>query len=160
MSLRTAALADRLDSSERPLVELDDIACGYDGRPVLERLALALYPGQFAGIVGPSGSGKTTVLRAILGLADLYHGAVRFPSTGDGKRPRIGYVPQLETIDWSFPVTVEQVVLMGLAAESGPLPWASRGDRRRMQELLERLGIAAACVPGQSADPLATAPLA
>ena len=51
-------------------------------------------------------------------------------------------MPQLETIDWSFPVTVEQVVLMGLAAESGPFPWARKADRRRMHDLLERLGIA------------------
>jgi zinc/manganese transport system ATP-binding protein len=124
----------------RPLVELDDLACGYDGRAVLDRIALALQPGQFAGIVGPSGSGKTTVLRAILGMAEVYHGAVRYPST-DGKRPRIGYVPQLETIDWSFPVTVEQVVLMGLAAESGPFPWARQSDRQRLAALLKRLGI-------------------
>jgi len=91
--------------------------------------------------VGPSGSGKTTVLRAILGMAELYHGAVQFPTAGPGRRPRIGYVPQLETIDWSFPVTVEQVVLMGLAAESGPFPWARKSDRHAMHELLERLGI-------------------
>jgi zinc/manganese transport system ATP-binding protein len=136
---REPAVLDRVD---RALVELDDVACGYDGRPVLERLTLSVNPGQFAGIVGPSGSGKTTVLRAILGRADLYHGAVRFPSSGSGKQPRIGYVPQLETIDWSFPVTVEQVVLMGLAAESGPFPWARRSDRKRMHDLLERLGIA------------------
>lgn len=127
--------------SDRALIELEDLACGYDGRAVLERIALSITPGQFAGIVGPSGSGKTTVLRAILGRADIFHGAVRFPAT-DGRRPRIGYVPQLETIDWSFPVTVEQVVLMGLAAESGPLPWARKADRARMMALLERLGIA------------------
>src|SRR5215211_1743420 len=132
MSARVADLA----RTERPVVELDDIACGYEGRPVLERLSLSLYPGQFAGIVGPSGSGKTTVLRAILGMADLYHGAVRFPNTPERRRPRIGYVPQLETIDWSFPVTVEQVVLMGLAAESGPFPWARKQDRHAMHVLL------------------------
>src|SRR4029434_4358261 len=132
-----------LDTSERPIVELDDVACGYEGRPVLERLALSLHPGQFAGIVGPSGSGKTTVLRAILGMAELYHGAVRFRTTPEGRRPRIGYVPQLETIDWSFPVTVEQVVMMGLAAESGLFPWARRSDRRHMHDMLERLAHAA-----------------
>jgi zinc/manganese transport system ATP-binding protein len=129
-------------ATERSLVELDDLACGYDGRAVLERITLSIARGQFAGIVGPSGSGKTTVLRAILGMADVYHGTVRFPSTPGGRRPRIGYVPQLETIDWSFPVTVEQVVLMGLAAESGLFPWARKADKQRMYALLERLGIA------------------
>ncbi|MBA2450610.1 MAG: ATP-binding cassette domain-containing protein, partial [Chloroflexi bacterium] len=130
------ALTER--PTARPLVELDNLSCGYDGRAVLRGISLAIHQGQFAGIVGPSGSGKTTLLRAMLGLAEVYGGAVRFP---DGARARMGYVPQLETIDWSFPVTVEQVVLMGLAAESGPFPWTRREDRRRMHELLERLGI-------------------
>ena len=128
---------------EASLVVLDDLACGYDGRAVLDHISLQIGVGQFAGIVGPSGSGKTTVLRAILGQVDVFHGAVRFPGSRErrGGRCRVGYVPQLETIDWSFPVTVEQVVLMGLAAESGPFPWTSKADRRRMHQLLERLGI-------------------
>ena len=120
----------------RPLVELEELTCGYDGRAVLERISLGLYRGQFAGIVGPSGSGKTTLLRAILGTAEVYQGAVRFP------HGKVGYVPQLETVDWTFPVTVEQVVLMGLAVRSGPFPWARAADRRRLRDLLERLGIA------------------
>ncbi|MCC6179740.1 MAG: metal ABC transporter ATP-binding protein [Chloroflexi bacterium] len=135
--LSDAATAD----ATQPLVEIDDLACGYAGRPVLERISLRLYAGQFAGIVGPSGSGKTTILRAVLGHAEVYHGAVRFPGAARGG-PRIGYVPQLETVDWSFPVTAEQVVMMGLAAESGPFPWVRRPDRRKMEALLERLGIA------------------
>ena len=139
-------------AASRTLVELDDLSCGYDGRPVLERVSLRLEAGRFAGIVGPSGSGKTTILRAILGQAEVYGGGVRFPSRDEGglpgpggpggRPPRVGYVPQLETVDWTFPVTVEQVVLMGLAAESGPFPWARRSDRRRLGELLDRLGIA------------------
>ena len=135
-------------SPARPLLELDNLACGYDGRPVLERISLRLYSGQFAGIVGPSGSGKTTLLRAILGQAETYGGAVRFPTAPGGLaagRPRarrVAYVPQLETIDWTFPVTVEQVVLMGLAAESGAFPWPRREDRRKLGHLLDRLGIA------------------
>ena len=130
------------DSGDQALIQLDDLACGYEGSPVLERISLSLYRGQFAGIVGPSGSGKTTLLRAMLGMAEVFHGAIRFPGAAGRDRLRVGYVPQLETIDWSFPVTVEQVVLMGLTAESGWLPWATKSHRRKMQTLLERLGIA------------------
>jgi zinc/manganese transport system ATP-binding protein/zinc transport system ATP-binding protein len=117
-------------------VRVTDLTCGYDGERILDDLSLDIYPGQFAGIVGPSGSGKTTLLRALLGRMDVYHGSVR-----QAHEHRIGYVPQLEAIDWSFPVTAEQVVLMGLTAEGGVLPWASREHRRRMAELMERLGI-------------------
>jgi zinc/manganese transport system ATP-binding protein/zinc transport system ATP-binding protein len=58
------------------------------------------------------------------------------------RRPSVGYVPQLETIDWNFPVTVEEVVLMGRATSSGPWPWPRRADRADMLQLLDRLGIA------------------
>jgi zinc/manganese transport system ATP-binding protein len=120
-----------------PLVCVQELTCGYDGEKILDDLSLDIYPGQFAGIVGPSGSGKTTLLRALLGRVDVYHGSVR-----QSHEHRIGYVPQLEAIDWSFPVTAEQVVLMGLTAEGGVFPWASPEHRRRMAELMERLGIA------------------
>jgi zinc/manganese transport system ATP-binding protein len=128
-------------SESEPLVRIHDLSCGYDGQTVLENIALEIGRGQFAGIVGPSGSGKTTLLRALLGRVEIYHGAVRLRDESDGRRNRIGYVPQLETIDWSFPVTAEQVVLMGLASEGGLWPWPSREHRQRMALLLERLGI-------------------
>jgi zinc/manganese transport system ATP-binding protein/zinc transport system ATP-binding protein len=129
----------------RPLVELDRLSCGYDGQAVLQDVSLRIEAGDFAGVVGPSGSGKTTLIRSILGAVDVYGGEVRVDGEAVGRRAaraKVGYVPQLETIDWNFPVTVEQVVLMGLAADSGLLPWYRREDRRRMLELLERLGIA------------------
>jgi zinc/manganese transport system ATP-binding protein/zinc transport system ATP-binding protein len=132
-------------STAAPLVEIRGLTCGYDGSPVLQDVDLTIRAGQFAGVVGPSGSGKTTLIRSILGVVDRYGGEVRVdgePVDGRGGRARIGYVPQLETIDWNFPVTVEQVVMMGLAAESSLLPWPNRAERARMEELLERLGIA------------------
>lgn len=129
-----------------PVVEIDRLTCGYDGQPVLREVSLTLPAGRFAGVVGPSGSGKTTLIKSILGAVDRYAGEVRvggYPVARKGSaRARVGYVPQLETIDWSFPVTVEQVVLMGLAAEAGPFPWTNRQERARMHALLERLGIA------------------
>lgn len=128
----------------KPLVELNAVTFSYGDTPVLEDIRLHLHPGQFAALVGPSGAGKTTLLKLILGTLAPGHGAVRIDGRAlqGGARPRIGYVPQLETVDWNFPVTVEQVVLMGRVRGSGIWPWPRAEDRRRMREVLDRLGIA------------------
>jgi ABC-type Mn2+/Zn2+ transport system ATPase subunit len=117
------------------LLELDGVTCAYGGRSVVSDATLAVEPGALVGIVGPSGSGKTTLLRAMLGTVRPVHGAVRRRSG-----LRLGYVPQTETVDWSFPVTVRDVVVM--ARTSGrPWPWSSREERREVEAVLERLGI-------------------
>lgn len=126
------------------MIRLHDLSAGYDGRSVVAGVDLSVAPGEFVGLVGPSGAGKTTLLKVLLGAVDVYSGR----ATVDGydvtrsRRPSVGYVPQLETIDWNFPVTVEEVVLMGRATSSGPWPWPRRTDRAEMLRLLERLGIA------------------
>ena len=126
-----------------PLVELDNVGFGYGAEPVLEGVSLHLHAGQFAALVGPSGAGKTTLLRLILGTLRPGRGQVRLNGNVlDGKpAPCVGYVPQLETVDWNFPVTVEQVVLMGRVRRSGPWPWPSAEDRRDIRDVLERLEI-------------------
>jgi zinc/manganese transport system ATP-binding protein/zinc transport system ATP-binding protein len=123
-------------------VEFRGVTCGYDGAPALTNVSVSIMASDFVGLVGPSGAGKTTFLRAILGSADIYHGEVHV----DGRpitrrRPRAGYVPQLETIDWNFPITVEQVVLMGGAA-NGWRPWYTRNEKDHAYAVMERLGIA------------------
>ncbi len=131
-------------SESRPIVELRNISVGYQGESVLRDVNLVIQPGQFVGLVGPSGSGKTSLLRAILGAVDIYKGELFVNGLQVSRRNRapVGYVPQLETVDWNFPVTVAEVVLMGRAMESGPWPWARKRDREQMHSILERLGIA------------------
>ncbi len=132
-----------------PIVTLRDVTCGYEGKTVLRNLDLDLPTGVFAGLVGPSGSGKTTLLRTILGQVTPTAGQITVNGTtlnpgGRSSKPPvgIGYVPQLEAVDWNFPVTVEQVILMGrYRATNRWLPWSSQEDRWAMQQLLERLGL-------------------
>ncbi len=127
---------------EQPLIELRGATCGYGGHPAVEDVSLKIWPGEFVGILGPSGAGKTTVLRAILGGVKVYRGQVLIEGKPLGQRRMpIGYVPQLETVDWNFPITVEEVVLLGLASNKA-WPWATRRERQRVYEMLERLGIA------------------
>jgi zinc/manganese transport system ATP-binding protein/zinc transport system ATP-binding protein len=103
---------------------------------------LTIMAGDFVGLVGPSGAGKTTLLRTVLGAVDVYAGEVLVQGARiNRRRPRAGYVPQLETIDWNFPVTVEHVVLMGRASE-GWTPWVTRRSREEAYAVMGRLGIA------------------
>ena len=118
---------------------------GYGGEDVLGGVTLAIAPGEFVGFVGPSGAGKTSLLKAMLGALPRVSGSIRVggaPVRPGAPPANVGYVPQAETVDWSFPVTVDDVVMMGRVRRMGPLPWPSRDDRRAAEAMLERLGLA------------------
>ena len=117
------------------LARLDRVTCSYGGKPVLVNVDLTVTAKQFSGIVGPSGSGKTTLLRVLLGTVKPIAGSVH-RSAG----LRVGYVPQVEAVNWSFPVTVAECVLM--ARTTGRvLPWRSQAEHGEVCEILARLGI-------------------
>jgi ABC-type Mn2+/Zn2+ transport system ATPase subunit len=115
-------------------------------RPVLSDVDLTIAPGQFTGIVGPSGSGKTTLLRVLMGaLAPPRRGRGQGLWQGTLERRtglRMAYVPQLETINWDFPVTVFECVLMG-RPQRGARFRATSAERDEVMTSLDRLGIAA-----------------
>ncbi|MGQ0744238.1 MAG: metal ABC transporter ATP-binding protein [Acidimicrobiales bacterium] len=117
-----------------PLVRIESVCCAYDQHEVLSDVSLDIGPGSFAGIVGPSGSGKTTLLRLILGTVVARSGQV---VRAGGLR--LGYVPQVETVNWNFPVTVAEVVLMASPRRRGP--GASTVEKREVAEVLARLGL-------------------
>jgi ABC-type Mn2+/Zn2+ transport system ATPase subunit len=124
-------------SEDAPLVGLERVTVSYGAAVALRDVEFAIHPGDFVGVLGPSGSGKTTLLRALMGQVAPVSGTVtRAPGVA------LGYVPQLETVNWHFPVTVEQVVLMG-QTRARRVPWASRAERTEVGRLLERLGIGA-----------------
>ncbi len=121
----------------RIILSLDNVTVGYDGVTILRDVSFHVHEDQFTGIVGPSGSGKTTFLRTLLG-------SIR-PAKGQITRLdnlRVSYVPQLETVNWNFPVTVFECVLMARATRR-QVPWPSRQDRLDVQHALDRLGIGA-----------------
>ena len=125
-----------------PIVEIKAVTCGYEKQQVLTDVSLTIMPGDFVGLLGPSGSGKTTLLRTVLGAVDLYEGEVLVNGVATTKkRPRVGYVPQLETIDWNFPVTVQEVVMMGRTMENKLFPWYRKEEKDLAAEMMGRLGI-------------------
>ena len=132
----------RPDPDARPAVELRNVTAGYNRSKVLQDVDLKIMPGDFVGLLGPSGSGKTTLLRVILGAVDVQQGEVRVNEKPvRGRNNRAGYVPQLETIDWNFPVTVEEAVLMGRTMSNSLFPWFRRQERELAYDMMQRLGI-------------------
>jgi zinc/manganese transport system ATP-binding protein/zinc transport system ATP-binding protein len=125
------------------LVELESVSCSYGGPAVLEDIDLRIEAGALVGIVGPSGAGKTTLLRAIVGGVPRLRGTVRVGGqvVTRGRTPLVGWVPQLETVDWHFPATAREVVLMGRWSHRTWSPWTPRADRLAADRVLERLGI-------------------
>lgn len=123
------------DGVDGSLLRLDRVTCSYGGAPVVVDVSLVVEAGTFTGIVGPSGSGKTTLLRAITGSVAPTEGSV-----ARCQGLRVASVPQVETVDWSFPVTVTECVLM--ASREGRWPWPTHAERRQARLVLERLGIA------------------
>ena len=123
-----------------PLLRTHDLAGGYGSRWAISGVDLEIPPGRLVGVIGPNGSGKSTLLRAILGLVPRRHGTVTMDG-GELDRRRVAYVPQRELVDWSFPISASQVVMMGRYARIGPVVAPSDVDRRAVAEALERVGI-------------------
>ena len=118
-----------------PLITLEHVSFGYGGAAVLRDVDHVVEAGAFTGIVGPSGSGKTSLLKVLLGTVRPQHGSITvLPGLA------VSYVPQLETVNWSFPVTVAECVLMSRSTRR-LLPWATRAEREEVAKVLERLGI-------------------
>jgi ABC-type Mn2+/Zn2+ transport system ATPase subunit len=118
-----------------PLLALDRVTFSYDGPPVLQDVTWQIEPAAFTGIVGPSGSGKTSLLRVLLQAERPQRGTV---TRAAGLT--VSYVPQLETVNWSFPVTVAECVLMARSPRR-LVPWATRTERAEVAGTLDRLGI-------------------
>ena len=117
------------------LLRLEDVSCRYGREAVLSHVDLTIPTGGFFGVVGPSGSGKSTLLKAVMGTMAPAGGSVyRKPGL------QLAYVPQVETVNWDFPVTVGECVLMA-RVRGRRLPWPSRAERAEVDEVLGRLGI-------------------
>jgi len=123
------------------LLALRDVSLGYEGRPVLQHLTLAIERGEFLALLGPNGAGKTTLLRGLVGLIPVLAGELTYGLDRRASPP--GYVPQRDTLDPIFPLSALEVVLMGTYARLPPLRPVGRRERRLGAECLAQVGLAA-----------------
>jgi len=119
------------------LVRLERAVIGYR-TPLLPPIDLAVRAGATLGVLGPNGAGKTALLKSLLGLLPLLGGRRVLPQ---GRAPRVGYVPQRDRLDQSWPLSVLDVVLMGRTRLLGPLHRPTPLDRQRSREALEEIGV-------------------
>ena len=123
-------------------LRLSSVSAGYGDGPVVQDVTLAFPPGSVTAVIGPNGSGKSTLLKAILGLTPTVTGDVMLGARPvDELRGQVAYVPQRESIDWSFPVSAQQVVLMGRYRRIGWLRWPGGADAAAVDKALARVGM-------------------
>jgi manganese/zinc/iron transport system ATP- binding protein len=125
------------------LLDIHDVTVAFDRRPVLWDIDLVLEKPHLVGVVGPHGSGRSTLINAILGLVPLASGSIEiFGEPVSQVRKRIGYVPQRESVDWDFPISVLDVVLMGTYGRLGWFHRPGSTQRHLAMECLEKVGLA------------------
>lgn len=127
---------------KNPIIDVHDLTVAYGEKPVLWDIDLAIPERSLTAIVGPNGAGKSTLLKSILGLLPMAYGAVTvFGQPIATVRSRIAYVPQRESVDWDFPVSVLDVVLMGRYGKLGWCRRPSATDRTYAQSCLAQVGM-------------------
>ncbi|MEL7349337.1 MAG: zinc ABC transporter ATP-binding protein AztA [Pseudomonadota bacterium] len=119
-------------------VAFEDLTLGYEHMPAVRDLRAEIAEGSLTAIVGPNGAGKSTLLKGMTGILAPIRGRVDFGAYG---RDDIAYLPQHSDIDRSFPLTVVELVSMGLWREIGPFGWLSRAQRTRAAEAIAAVGL-------------------
>lgn len=129
-------------NGSRRSLEIRDLSVSYGANTALVGIRASIPAGVVSGLIGPNGSGKSTLLKAIAGVIRPNHGEILLGGEPiRSKAARVAFVPQREEVNWDFPVTARDVVLMGRYRTLGWLRWPGREDRRLAEAALARLGL-------------------
>lgn len=127
---------------DNPAIEVHDLTVSYDRKPVLWNVDFTIPEGQLIGIMGPNGSGKTTLIKSIMGLLPLNSGYVKlFHKNINQVRDKLSYVPQKESVDWDFPASVLDIVLMGRYGKRGLIKRLTKEDKAIAMDCLAKVGM-------------------
>lgn len=124
-----------------PLLAIEQLTVAYDRVLALQDVNLKLNGGNLVAVIGPNGAGKSTLLKAILGMVPHSGNISIAGQTLSQARLRIAYVPQKSEVRWDFPVTVEDVVMMGRYGHIGWIKFPSKRDRQIVRDVLEQVGM-------------------
>lgn len=127
--------------TDQPILDVRSVSVRFDGRPALEEITFHLHAGERVAVVGPNGAGKSTLFKVVAGVLTPSRGEVRIYGSGPRRHVCIGYIPQRSQVDWNFPVSVADVVMMGRIARLGPLGWPRRRDWEFVRRALETVGL-------------------
>lgn len=138
-SVKQDTQCENQSQSNQALLQIKNLTVAYGASVALSDVNLELAAGQLVGIIGPNGAGKSSLLKAILGMVS-HSGQVHVAGQSVAKaRLQLAYVPQKSEVRWDFPVTVEDVVLMGRYKHIGWVKFAQKADRAIVQEALEQV---------------------
>jgi manganese/iron transport system ATP-binding protein len=126
----------------KPILDVQHITVRYNGRVALDDITFQLHEGERVAVVGPNGAGKSTLFKTVAGVLQPSAGEVNISGSRPGRHICIAYIPQRSQVDWNFPVSVADVVMMGRSAKLGPFNWPRRKDWEYVQHALETVELA------------------
>jgi len=127
--------------TNQPVLDVSHVTVRYNGHVALEDISFNLHEGERIAIVGPNGAGKSTLIKVVAGVLQPQSGEVNIFGSRPHEHVCIGYIPQRSQVDWSFPVSVADVVMMGRSAKLGPLNWPHKKDWEVVHHALETVEI-------------------
>lgn len=133
---------NNLETNEKSLLlELKEVSSGYEGNTIIKDINLKLYDRDFIAVIGPNGGGKTTLIKTIVGLITPSKGQIEWHTKGDSSHSIFGYLPQINQIDRSFPISVLDVVLSGKINKNRLINNSSSKDKEEAISLLKEMGV-------------------
>jgi ABC-type Mn2+/Zn2+ transport system ATPase subunit len=138
--LQTRGTADEHDLS-RPILKLKDVSVHFNGTLALDKVSFELHRGERVAVIGPNGAGKSTLFNVISGVLPPTQGRADIYGHRPGEHICIAYVPQRSEVDWKFPVSAADVVMMGRVSKLGLFRWPKRKDWAIVDEALELVGL-------------------
>ncbi len=123
--------------NDQPILNVSHLTFRYNGRDALENITFQLHEGERIAIVGPNGAGKSTLIKVIAGVLQPTSGEVNIYGTRPDRHVCIGYIPQRNQVDWHFPLSVADVVMMGRSAKLGPFNFPRKRDWQIVHHALE-----------------------